>query len=520
MKKTVSFILSLIMIVMSVAVNVTATDGLALCADYLMKTVNNPTVASVGGEWAVIGLARSGIDVDDRYFEKYYTNVLNYVKTKDGVLHSRKYTEYSRVVIALTAIGKNPENVAGYNLVIPLLDYEKTIWQGINGPIWALIALDSGNYATSDIRDKYIERILKCEKENGGWAISEKQADADADITAMALIALSKYTDRVDVKTATERGIKVLSDMQNENGGYSAYNIRASESTAQVLTALSSLGISYKDERFIKNGNTLIDNIYSFAKSDGSFSHTSETNLMATEQCFYALVSAKRFEENKTSLFDMSDVSKSDSDVTALSRKNADVRVPEVKYSGKTFSDITGHKNQTEIEALAARGIINGVSENSFTPNGDMTRAEFATITVRALGLPMKNVFKFSDVNSSEWFAAYVNTAYSYGIINGVSETEFDPNGRITTEQACVMIERAAKLCGMENNLDEVAVRNILSEFTDYMSVSDWAKSSVAFCIENRISDGSVIEIKPRDAAKRYCIAQMLYNMLREAWLV
>ena len=68
------------------------------------------------------------------------------MKEHEGNLHDKKYTEYSRVIVALTAIGKNPADVAGYNLLTPLGDYEKTIWQGMNGPIWALIALDSGNY--------------------------------------------------------------------------------------------------------------------------------------------------------------------------------------------------------------------------------------------------------------------------------------------------------------------------------------------------------------------------------------
>lgn len=85
--------------------------------------------------------------VPQSYWDNYYSNLENYVKAHNGVLHSRKYTEYSRVVLALTAIGKEPSNVAGYNLLTPLGDYDKTIQQGINGPIWALLALDSGNYA-------------------------------------------------------------------------------------------------------------------------------------------------------------------------------------------------------------------------------------------------------------------------------------------------------------------------------------------------------------------------------------
>lgn len=519
MKKVTTLILSLIM-VMSMAVNAAAIDIYDDTAKYLINTVDNPTVASVGGEWAIIGLARSGLDINSKYFENYYANVENYVKSKDGVLHLRKYTEYSRVIIALTAIGKNPEDVAGYNLVTPLLDYDKTIWQGINGSIWAIIALDSGNYAAQEIRDKYIARILECEKANGGWSLSDSEQNADADITAMALIALSNYQDRQDVKSAIDRAINILSAMQNENGGYSAYNTEASESTAQVLTALSALGISYNDARFIKNGKNLIDNIYSFKQEDGSFSHTDETNLMATEQCFYALVAAKRLEENKNPLFDMSDIAKTNDTAVGPLGKNSDVNVPEINTANKIFSDIAGHKNQTAVEELAKRGIINGMSDNIFAPDNTMTRAEFATITVRALGLPAKEHSAFNDVKPTDWYAEYVNTAYGYGIVNGVSETEFNPNGTITIEQASAMICRAALLCGMENKLDDTAVRNVLAEFTDYMTVSDWAKSSVAFCFENGISDRSEIEIKPLEAVKRCQIADMLYNLLKGARLI
>ena len=115
-------------------------------AAYMVSAVKAPEVGSIGGEWAIIGLARSGYSVPNNYYEDYYARVEKYVKNCSGVLHDRKYTEYSRVILALTAIGKDPSNVAGYNLLTPLGDFEKTIWQGLNGPIWALIALDSGNY--------------------------------------------------------------------------------------------------------------------------------------------------------------------------------------------------------------------------------------------------------------------------------------------------------------------------------------------------------------------------------------
>lgn len=282
---------------------------------YLINTVTNPTVASIGGEWTVIGLARSGADVPNEFFERYYENVCEYTAEKGGILHSRKYTEYSRVVLALTAIGKAPESVAGYNLLEPLTDYDKVVLQGINGPVWALIALDSGGYCGSDIREQYLAHILERQKSDGGWALSDSAQASDTDVTAMVLTALSKYTSRSEVSRAVDGGLAFLSNAQNADGGYTAYGAEASESAAQVLTALSALKISCTDERFVKNGNTLKDNILSFKNADGSFSHTDKSNLMATEQCFYALVAAERSENGDSALFDMTDSDTSDSSV-------------------------------------------------------------------------------------------------------------------------------------------------------------------------------------------------------------
>ena len=119
----------------------TLNEAVQDTAEYMYRTVQTPQVGSIGGEWAVLGLARSGYDVPDSYYQDYYATVEAYVTACDGKLHDKKYTEYSRVIVALSSIGKDARNVAGYDLTKPLGDYEKTIWQGLNGPIWALIAL-------------------------------------------------------------------------------------------------------------------------------------------------------------------------------------------------------------------------------------------------------------------------------------------------------------------------------------------------------------------------------------------
>ena len=93
-------------------------------AAYMVSAVKAPEVGSIGGEWAIIGLARSGYSVPADYYDEYYTRVEKYVKNCSGVLHERKYTEYSRVILALTAFGRDPSKVAGYNLLTPLGDFE------------------------------------------------------------------------------------------------------------------------------------------------------------------------------------------------------------------------------------------------------------------------------------------------------------------------------------------------------------------------------------------------------------
>ena len=241
---------------------------------------------------------------------------------------------------------------------------------------------------------------------------------------------------------------------------------------------------------------------------------------MATEQCYYALVASKRFEERKTALFDMKDVKANSNDEMIVSERDKDVNIPDIKNPGKSFADIEGHEKREIIEALAAREIINGKHAFNFAPEKTMTRADFACIMVRALGLPMKMSDKFCDVSSDSWYYQYVNTACVYKIISGVSANRFNPDGVITFEQACAMIERSANLCGIKNNYDAVSQRNILSEFTDYICVAEWAKASVAFCFGNNIADGSVVKINPGKAVVRWQIADMLYNLLEEAELL
>ena len=514
MKRLLAFLSTVFIITAQLGFAAGADTVSDACAEYLMTAVPNPTVSSIGGEWAVIGAARSGCNIPAEFYQKYYDNLIAYLNKNNGVLHDKKYTEYSRVILALTAIGKDPANAGGYNLLKPLGDYERTVFQGINGAVWALIALDCGNYeipynqdaAVNASREMYLKQILSLQKSDGGWGLS---TDSDSDITAMALCAIAKYIDAPDVKAAADSALGYLSAQQNEDGGYLSGGAENSETAAQVITALCTLKIPIDDARFVKNGRTLYDNLMDFYK-DGGFSHErgGSVNQMATEQCFYALAAIKRFKENKTALWDMTDVAK-DNKSYEEKKPNADAGIK------KTFEDIADIKERDEIEALAAKGIINGKTETSFDPYATMTRAEFTAVVTRALTPDLKDNDSFADVNRSDWFYGYVGAACGSGIVTGVSQTEFNPYGIITKEEAAVMIARSAKILGM--NTEYASTRDILSEFVDYITVSDWAESGMAFCYDNRILSNEETEIKPKSNVNRAEVAVMLYNLLRRA---
>lgn len=287
-------------------------------AGYLQAQIAEPGTGSVGGDWLIFGLARSGVKVPQKYFDAYYENVEAAVREKNGVLSDRKYTEYSRTVLALTAIGKNPADVAGFDLLKPLADFEQVTRQGINGTIFALLALDSGNYeipenpdaAVQATRQMYVDELLARALPDGGWTLTG--GEPDVDITAMTLQALAKYRDQADVTAAVERGLAVLSSLQEPDGGYVSWGSSNSESVAQVIVALTELGVPLDDERFVKNGITVEDALLRFAQENGAFVHVRDgsggDDGMATEQAFYALAAIHRAETGETTLYDMTDV--------------------------------------------------------------------------------------------------------------------------------------------------------------------------------------------------------------------
>lgn len=276
------------------------------------------SAGSVGGEWSVIGLSRAGL-LSDAAAQSYEQTAEDYVKQAGSVrLHHAKSTENSRTILGLTAAGYNAANVAGVDLTAGLTDMAYLRAQGTNGPIWALIALDCHGYDIPQCadgeeqvtREGLVAEILSYQCSDGGWALMGDESDVD--LTAMALTALAPYQEETDVKAAVEQALTFLSAAQQDDGGFMSWGAANSESCAQVIVALTALGIDpAADARFTKAGGTALDALCAFACEGGGFRHSDEQtgpDGMATEQGFYALTAYDRFRQGQTRLFDMTDI--------------------------------------------------------------------------------------------------------------------------------------------------------------------------------------------------------------------
>jgi hypothetical protein len=169
---------------------------------------------------------------------------------------------------------------------------------------------------------------------------------------------------------------------------------------------------------------------------------------------------------------------------------------------------------------MASRLVINGVDENTFEPDRDITRAEFAAIVVRGLGLMRNGTGKdsFSDVNKDDWYYDAVSIAKEYKLIEGYDNNQFLPNNKITREEAITIISRAMKYTTLDMNVNNINEQ--ISRFQDSEEIRDYAKEAIAICIKNEIIVGSDNKINPKENITRAEVATMVRRMLQKANLI
>ena len=260
-----------------------------------IDSVLSPEAGNSVSDWMFIDLMRHDTSLNG---EKYVASLDAFFSENTPTNN----TEKERVAIAYTAAGIRNDFV---NSTLEC-DFSAT---GINGLAFGLILLDCGKYESkSNDRNALINDILEMQFSDNGWALSG--AVSDIDITAMVLQALAPYKNRSNVASAIDKALEFLSEKQTGDGDYKGMGkppMPTCESTAQVIIALTSLGINpATDSRFIKNGNSVYDGLRRYQLNDGSYCHMAtyaSRNAIATEQAARALTAAERFATGKASFY-------------------------------------------------------------------------------------------------------------------------------------------------------------------------------------------------------------------------
>lgn len=470
---------------------------------------------SIGGDWLALSVGRYGLDDRGDLYLKALDEKVTSLYREQGYLDRIKTTEWHRIGLAVAALGGDPtafgtdENGDLINLVADGVYHPVTpsgnLWaQGINGAIWGLILLDARDYevpeGASYDRDAIIAYILGREIDGGGFALSATETKPDVDITGMALQALAPYYDsNENVKAAVDRALAWLSGVQKDDGTFDSWGTVNVESCAQVLVALCALEIDpLTDSRFIKNDNTVLDGIMQFYNSeDGGFRHvlTTATNAMATEQGCYALIAYDRYVHDQGRLYDFSDV-----EITYRS-------TPSVKK----FSDVPSNAWYASfIYDLVGRGVINGITETTFDPEGLITRAQFAKMVASAFATDdelraYEGKKVFDDVATNHWANASIAWAKDQGIVNGIDASNFAPEAKITREQLVTMLGRYAE--SQNITLDKTVEAKT---FTDSNKIGAFAKEYVTVMQQAGIISGrDTGEFDPQGNARRSEAAKM-----------
>ncbi len=181
----------------------------------------------------------------------------------------------------------------------------------------------------------------------------------------------------------------------------------------------------------------------------------------------------------------------------------------------KTFGDTISHWAKNDTEIAAARHFVSGVNKDSFAPDKDVTRAEFAVMLAKALSLTSNGLaVTFKDVQAGDWFYSSVAAAVKAGIISGYSADTFAPNDKITREQMASMIARALTYKGLGALMTPEEIGTEIDRFKDGKTVSGWAQSAVAAVAKEGIIKGrNTGDFAPQAKASRAEAAVMLNRL-------
>ncbi len=437
-------------------------------------------------EWEDFGLARLG-KTDN---EAVMAEICKKLKEANG--YFRKITDYERYVMTIKALGGEPTNIGGYDLIEKIYNNERMTMQGTNGLIFALIALDSGNYQVPSNakwnREKILAEILANQNKDGGFTLVNGDA-SDVDITAMAISSLENYNNKPEVKTAIDKAVNWLSSVQQASGGFIVDGSENSESASQVIIALASAGIDPEGPLFTKAKGNAVTNLLSYQTKNGGFSNlkNEKSNQIASEQALLALLALDHYNKKLPSIYQFADLKV---------EKEASPNIPD-------FADVTQISDYAlqSIYKAFDKGIMYGVEKKPlrFAPKQNLTRAQFTAILVNLMEGKVSEQSKavFNDVKPGQWYYNVVMKAHDLGIVRGTSNTIFSPNEPITREQVAIILARAFDLMANENQ-PKTAI------YADIETLSPYNQAAIQALYDHNLMKGyEGGEFKPKNYVTR-----------------
>ena len=463
-------------------------------AESIQSLIEGPLAekAGVSSEWYAIALSQRG----EYDFTAYRKALIGYISDKE----IRSATTREKYALSLIATGGDHPYIAE---TIENAPGE----QGIMSYIYGLHIISNGYTSEKNTAEKLIGEIISLVRADGGWSINSEHSDVD--VTAMTLQALAPYreTDE-ELEGIIERAIALLSERQLENGDFSSYGVPNCESTAQVIMALSALGISAEDERFIKNGNSVFDGLKGYMLPDGSFSHERGKGFsdLATVQAFSACVAYERMLFGKTTFYVFDKHTEAETEPVHTEEKDENIKETPISYKVFAIGALVAialiialvlavlkkfnRKNMLFLALLTALGVVFVLVTNFSSPE-----SYYGEETVKDNPIGTVEITVSCEKILGKTYADYVP---ENGIILSDSfafeegETVFD-----------ILVE-AAKMHGIQleytgtPKMAYVSGINYLYEF-DFGDLSGWVYhvngvSPSVSCGEYKLSDGDRIE--------------------------
>lgn len=371
-------------------------------------------------QWQVLSLLLN----EAKDWESYAPRLAEEIKNAEK--QNVRVTDVERWCLLAAALGLNPKSVEGVDLLGMIYDSDRLTAQGPNGVAFGLIALDGIKAEIPPsarwTREKMIEWLLASQKDSGAWSLTPDSPE-DVDLTAMCITALAPYQKQAEVGEAVRKALAWLAAKQLETGGFAVYGEENSESSSQVIIALTSYGLSPYHRAFAKAHGNLLSRWLSFQNQDGGFSHLPDqpSDSMASTQALLAFKAIQLWREGKPGLYN---------------------------FQTQDAFDDAAHISPWAKEAVqkARRlGLVKGISTNPnrFAPKRIITRAELAAMLVRFFpqsSSPASTAFK--DVPAQAWYNESTARVAALGWMKGKKPDIFAPYDPVTREEMALVVAR------------------------------------------------------------------------------